>query len=105
MVPAVFIDEFQPMLAMYRNSRSTGYGSPAQALRITMCIRPWAATGASHEYALSIRRGLPSASTSRSSGPIGKPSGGPASGVFGATWPALPAGRTGGGTGRGKGGL
>ena len=49
-----------------------------------MCIMPWAASGASQEKALSIRRGVPSASTSRSSGPCGKPSGGPGSGVFAA---------------------
>ena len=45
----MFMAEFQPMLAMYMNSTSTGYGSPLAALAITMCIRPWAASGASHE--------------------------------------------------------
>ena len=43
-------------------------GSPAQALRITLCSMPCAANGCSHENALSMRRGVPSASTSRSSG-------------------------------------
>src|SRR5688572_8138988 len=54
-VPAVFIAEFHAMFAMYMNSVSILYGSAAQALRITMCISPWAASGASHEYALSMR--------------------------------------------------
>ena len=43
-----------------------------------------------------MRRGVPSASTSRSSGPVGKPSGGPAASTPGATWPGLPAGFGGG---------
>jgi hypothetical protein len=72
---------------------------------MTMCITPWALSGDSHENALSMRCGVPSASTSRSSGPVGKPSGGPGSGVFALTWPGLPAGFCGGGQGRGKGGL
>ena len=37
------------MLAMYMNSVSIGYGSPFQAFVMTMCIRPWAAIGASQE--------------------------------------------------------
>ncbi len=45
------------MLAMYMNSVSIGYGSPLWALVITRCIRPWAASGASQENALSIRGG------------------------------------------------
>ena len=45
----MFIDEFQLMLAMYMNSTSTGYGSAVAALVMTMCIRPWAASGASQE--------------------------------------------------------
>ena len=45
----MFIDEFQLMLAMYMNSTSTGYGSAVAALVMTMCIRPCAASGASHE--------------------------------------------------------
>ena len=72
---------------------------------MTVCIMPWAASGASHEKALSIRRGVPSGSISRSSGPVGKPSGGPGRGVSGATWPVPPAGLGAGGAGRGKGGL
>ena len=59
-VPAVFIAEFHAMLAMNSSSVSIGYGSPATALAITMCIRPCAAIGDSHEYALSIRSGTPS---------------------------------------------
>jgi hypothetical protein len=49
MVSVVFIDEFQLMFAMNINRTSIGYGSPAQALRMTMCIMPWAASGASQE--------------------------------------------------------
>ena len=67
-----------------------GYGSPAHALAITMCIMPWEASGASQENALSMRSGVPAPSTSRSSGPCTKPSGMPSSGVFAATF--LPAG-------------
>ena len=70
-----------------------------------MCIRPWAAIGASQEKALSMRSGVPSASTSRSSGAVTKPSGGPGSGVFGvdlrpACRPASPPGGAGFGKGR-----
>ena len=79
-VSAVFMAEFQAMFAMYMKRVSMGYGSPAQALRITVCIIPWAAIGASHENALSILVGRPAASTSKSSGPRGKPSGGPGMG-------------------------
>ena len=49
MVSAVFIAEFQLMLAMNRNSMSIVYGSPAQALRITVCIMPCTASGYAHE--------------------------------------------------------
>jgi hypothetical protein len=42
---AVFIAEFQLMLAMNRNSTSTGDGSRAQALRITVCSMPCTASG------------------------------------------------------------
>ncbi len=45
MVCAVFIAEFQLMLAMNRNNRSTGFGSAAQALRITVCSMPCTARG------------------------------------------------------------
>ena len=38
--PAVFMLEFQAMLAMNSSSVSMGYGSPATALLITMCIMP-----------------------------------------------------------------
>jgi hypothetical protein len=100
-VPETFMAEFQAMLAMYRNSVSIGYGSPRYALVITRCISPWAASGASQENALSIRQGVPSASTSRSSGSIGKPSGGPGSGRSGATSPGRPAGFGPAGTGFG----
>ena len=63
------------MLAMNISSVSIRYGSPAQALRITVCIIPCAASGYAHENAWSMRRGLPSASTTRSSGPCTNPSG------------------------------
>ena len=66
---------------------------------------PWAASGASHEKALSSRRGVPSASTSSSCGEVGKPSGGPGIGLPGWTSAARPVGFTPGGVGRGKGGL
>ena len=104
-VSAGFMAEFQLMFAMYRNKVSMGYGSPLQALWMTICIMPWAASGASHENALSMRPGVPSASIIRSSGPAGKPSGGPASGVPGATWSGRPVGLIVGGQGFGKGGL
>ena len=52
-----------------------------------------------------MRCGVPSASTSRSSGAVTKPSGGPGKGVLGFTCPGLPAGLTPGGAGLGKGGL
>ena len=74
-VPPVFIAEFHAMLAMNSSSVSIGYGSPATALAITMCIRPCAAIGDSHEYALSMRSGVPFSSMARSSGLVGKPSG------------------------------
>ena len=61
-VPPVFIAEFHAMFAMNSSSVSIGYGSPATALAITMCIMPCAAIGDSHEYALSMRSGPPSAS-------------------------------------------
>ena len=85
--------EFHAMLAMYMNSTSMGYGSPRQALPITMCISPCADRGASHENALSIRMAVPSSSTSRSSGPWGKPKCGPGSGRLGLTSPGRPVGR------------
>ena len=72
---------------------------------MTMCIRPWADIGASHENALSMRIGRPSSSSSKSSGPVTKPSGAPASGRPGLTSAGLPAGLGAGGMGRGKGGL
>ena len=97
--------EFQAMFAMYMNSTSIGYGSRSWAFLITRCIRPWAASGASHENARSMRLGVPSSSTSRSSGPLGKPSGGPGSGSPATTSPTLPAGRGAGGIGLGNGGL
>ena len=64
-----------------------------------MCIRPWAASGASQLKALSMRCGVPSASTSRSSGPVGKPRCGPGSGLPGCTSPGLPRGLRKGGAG------
>ena len=56
-VPAVFMAEFQAMFVMYMKSVSIGYGSPLWAFVITRCSMPWAASGASQENALSIRRG------------------------------------------------
>ena len=103
-VPAVFMAEFQAMLVMYMNSVSIGYGSPLWAFVITRCSMPWAASGASHENALSIRAGVPSASTRRSSGLVGNPSGGPGNGRPGTTSPALPAGLGPDGMGLGYGG-
>ena len=100
-VSAVFIDEFQLMFAMNISSVSILYGSPAQALRITVCIMPCADSGYAHENAWSIRRGLPLASTSRSSGACTKPSGAASSTPF--AWRVLP-GRFGGGMGFGNGG-
>src|SRR4026207_1193947 len=56
-----------------------------------MCIMPWAENGASQLKALSMRCGVPAASTSRSSGPGGKPRCGPGSGLAGGTARGLPA--------------
>ncbi len=70
-VSALFIAEFQAMLAIYIKSVSIGYGSPFHALVMTICIMPCAAIGASQENALSMRKGRPSASRSRSSGDSG----------------------------------
>ena len=70
-----------------------------------MCSIPWAASGASHENALSIRTGLPSSFTSRSAGPDGKPKGGPGIGAPGTMSPGFPAGLSAGGAGLGNGGL
>ncbi len=75
--------EFQAMLAMYMNSTSIGYGSPAWAFEITMCIMPWAERGASQLNALSIRIGWPWSSSARSSGENGKPRCGPFNGESG----------------------
>ena len=72
---------------------------------MTLCIIPCAATGASQEKALSIRLGVPSGSTIRSSGPRGKPRGAPAMGLPGVIWSGLPAGWGPGGMGLGKGAL
>ena len=40
---------FQPMFAMNSISVSIGYGSASTAFRMTVCMSPWAASGASHE--------------------------------------------------------
>ena len=55
---AVFIVEFHAMLAMKISSVSIGYGSPRQALVMTLCIMPCTASGYSHENALSMRTGV-----------------------------------------------
>ena len=70
-VCVVCIAEFQAMLAMNSSSVSIGYGSPAQALRITVCSMPWIASGYCQLKAWSMRRGRPCASTSRSCGARG----------------------------------
>ena len=48
------------MLAMNSSSVSIGCGSPAQALRMTVCSMPWIASGYCQPKAWSMRRGLPS---------------------------------------------
>ena len=75
--------EFHAMLAMKIISVSSRYGSPRVAFVITVCIRPCADSGASHENAWSIRIGVPSSWIASSSGLAGKPSGAALSGVFG----------------------
>ena len=99
MVSPGFIDEFHAMFAMYMNNVSILYGSPAQALAITMCIMPCAASGASQVNALSMRIAVPSSSNSRSCGPCGKPSAIPGIIVFGLL--PLPTGAPAGGFGFG----
>ena len=47
----VFMVEFHAMLAMKIIKVSMRYGSPRVALVITVCIRPCADSGASHENA------------------------------------------------------
>lgn len=74
--PRVFIDEFHAMLAMYMNSVSILYGSPACAFEMTMCISPCADIGLSQVNALSMRAAVPSGFSARSSGPWTKPSAG-----------------------------
>ena len=93
------------MLAMKMNRVSIGYGSPRQALVMTLCIRPCTDRGYSQEKALSMRTGPPSASTNRSSGLAGQPSGMPSSGVFGCTACGPLGGLAQGGIGRGNGAL
>src|SRR5918996_723640 len=96
-VPAVFMAEFQAMFAMYMNRVSIGYGSPLWALVITRCNRPWAASGASQENALSMRKGRPSGSIKRSSGPGRKAGRGAGHGLARYPLPHLARGlRTGG---------
>ena len=80
---AVFMVEFHAMLAMKISSVSMRYGSPRQALVMTLCISPCTDSGYSQEKALSMRTGLPSSLTNRSSGSAGQPSAMPSSGWFG----------------------
>ena len=87
----------------YINNKSILYGSPAQALLITMCIKPCAERGCSQLKALSILVGFPSLSISRSLGDVGKPSGIPSNGLF--ALESFPAGFGPGTTCFGKGGL
>ena len=101
----VFIDEFHAMLAMKIISVSMPYGSPRQALVITLCIMPCTASGYSQEKALSMRTGPPSASTNKSSGPAGQPSASPARGVSGRTASGPFGGLATGGIARGNGAL
>jgi hypothetical protein len=70
---AVFIVEFHAMLAMKISSVSMRYGSPRQALVMTLCISPCTDSGYSHEKALSMRTGEPSSLTKRSSGSPASP--------------------------------
>ena len=59
-VSTVFIVEFHAMFAMKIISVSMRYGSPRQALVITLCIMPCTDSGYSQENALSMRTGPPS---------------------------------------------
>ena len=96
---------FHAMLAMKISSVSSLYGSPRQALVMTLCIRPCTDSGYSQENALSMRTGVPSLSTNRSSGSAGQPSARPSSGLPGRT-PSGPFGVFAqGGIGRGNGAL
>ena len=72
---------------------------------MTLCIRPCTDSGYSQEKALSIRTGLPSSLTNRSSGSAGQPSGMPSSGVSGCTARGSLGGFAQGGIGRGNGAL
>ena len=101
----VFIVEFHAMLAMKIISVSIGYGSPRHALVITLCIIPCTASGYSHENALSIRTGVPSSLTNRSSGSAGQPSASPSSGWSGLTASGVFGVLAHGGIGRGNGAL
>ncbi len=101
----VFIVEFHAMLAMKMSKVSIGYGSPRQALVMTLCISPCTDSGYSHENALSMRTGLPSSFTNRSSGSAGQPSAMPSSGRFGCTARESFGVRAHGGIGRGNGAL
>ena len=100
-VSRVAIAEFHAMFAMNISSVSMRYGSPATALRITVCSMPCAASGYSQLNALSIRRGSPRSSTTRSAGACGNPSGAASSAPL--SLRALP-GFTAGGGGFGNGG-
>ena len=101
----VFIVEFHAMLAMKISNVSIGYGSPRQALVMTLCIIPCTASGYSHENALSIRTGVPSSLTNRSSGSAGQPSPRPSSGVSGRIASGVLGVLAQGGIGRGNGAL
>ena len=100
---STFMVEFHAMLAMKMRSVSIGYGSPRQALVMTLCIIPCTASGYSHENALSMRTGRPSSSTKRSSGSAGQPSGAPSSGWSGFTASGVEGVLAHGGMGRGNG--
>ena len=77
------MEEFQARFVMKSISVSIGYGSALAALAMTMCIMPCADNGASHENALSIRKGFPFLSMAKSAGVLGKPKGGAARGLLG----------------------
>ena len=89
-VSSVFMDEFHAIFAIYIKRTSILYGSPFQALLMTICIKPCADNGFSQLYALSILSGFSSSSVRRSSGDVGNPNGIPPIGVLGFT--ILPAG-------------
>ena len=72
---------------------------------MTLCIIPCTDSGYSHENALSMRTGVPSSLTKRSSGSAGQPSARPSSGWFGFIASGVFGVFAQGGMGRGNGAL